>query len=374
MSNLNSQRNRAWIGVILLLLVVAGSVIQFRRTEKPVTAAVRSHEPAADEFEPMLVGEAQKPSALATQANIRSAPASPESDASLGEIFENDDVCALEKYIRRKREEKNTRSFQSEAESVYFASSPFSENYNEYLVGLSGQPGATTFHGRFLSALRLANWIDDGSKFDGFTDVPRAIDELNKLAHDDMGNAAPAAFAIAISKSIGKPVNDLTAMIRSSDRFNTYQLDYLRSMADFDDPRVTSMLMRVSHHATLAIPNWGLFKSEFVRATESDPELRGFVTDLMMKQAKETKQPSTELGYNVLQAAMARSIAGASRAYPTFKEIDAAFPQTHQGESEKFIRLLSDVAINNCDPKRIESLREFVRELRANNKHSGFAF
>ena len=70
--------------------------------------------------------------------------------------------------------------------------------------------------------------------------------------------------------------------------------------------------MRISHHATLAIPNWTAFKTEFIRATENDVELRNFVTDLMIKPAKEAKQPSTELGYNVMHAAMARAIAGAS--------------------------------------------------------------
>ncbi len=304
-----------------------------------------------------------------SSANFANA-AKTEPRPSLIEIFRTDDICALERFVSQKQTDKNHRTFQAEAQDTYFSKSAFKYQFDDYSIAVSGMPGAATKHGRFLSALRMANWIEDGAKFEGLIDVPRAIRDLKELAFQDAGNAAPAAFAYALSKGADP---SLATLIRSADRFDSYQLGYLQEMADLDDPRAVSLLVRVSHHANLAIPNWAAFRTEFTAATENENELRYIVTDLMIQNSKNAKKPSYELGYNVLEAATARNIAGAGRAYPNFKEIDAAFSDASRRSSKEFIDKLSEVATSGCDPKSVTAIKDYVRDLNASRRGLGLA-
>jgi hypothetical protein len=368
------MRSKRTLAILTVILVFLGWLIRSKSFE-PKAPAV---EPSANLSGPLAAESPPMNAASIAVAKTIQAPTREMKDTtpekplpSLSEIIRSDNICALEKFISRKRENKKLRTYQSEAEDAYFSNSPFKSRYMEYAIAISGMPGANTKQGQFLSALRMADWIEDGAKFEGLVDRRRALRDLKALAFEDGGNAAPAAFAYALGKGTDP---QLAQLIREADHFDTYQLDYLRALADFEDPSMVSFFIRVSHHATLAIPNWSKFKTEFILATENDLDLRLHVTDLMMKNAKESKNSSYELGYNVLETAYARSMAGGSRAYPKFTEIDAAFPLPNRADISNWEKLMSEVLASNCDLKKVETLRHFVREFRSKNPRSNLAF
>lgn len=298
--------------------------------------------------------------------------------AILREIFEKDDYCGLERLQTQYSEshplKKDRRYFSYEILMALFDSTAFSSHYLSYEVARLGGDDPTGYRfGRFTAALANARWLQPETDETSTAKPREAYRLMMLLVHDDPENAAPAAFALAMADTFnGKDGfefreterDELLSSLENATRFDTYMMSYLREMASLDDPRATAYLLRVGHLATLALPDWSLFQAGFKNATSDDPRLRLKVTDLMMAEAKNARRPSTALSYNVLETAVARALAGKSRAYPTFQDIDRGFLTDDKVEATLFEKALRHSSSDPCTPQYVENVRAYVQHLK----------
>lgn len=308
---------------------------------------------------------------------------------TIQELIRSDDLCALNrKFIRTDGSDENPSALKIEVENEYFKTSRFKDQFKDYRDAMSekfnNDGRIFGYYPRFLAALRKAGWVEATPAIE--VDKPNyiaAARELIQLAYEDKGNAAPAAFALALSQLIPESEkNDFTeserdetiALLTNSTHFDSYLLGFARAITQIEDTRAVSLTIRIGFLTTCAIPNWTKFKSAFVQATQDKIELRLKVTDLMIANAKEAKSPSYALGYSIMDSAFAKAIAGGARQYPTFREIDDAFPGHIKKSVDDIWRLLGDGDLGNtCGEPQVEKVRQYLTELKKTESGLGIA-
>lgn len=307
----------------------------------------------------------------------------------LDEIIAQDDLCGYEAYIQNKIGKGEDQSrVRDEIQKIYFSTTPLKNDFEHLERALEGKPVGGSHYVRFMSALGQAGWLESspskrGDKSQELSKMSIAIHQLLGLAKEDAGNAAPAAFALALIHShpneteLRYKIEDEAAreLLESATRFDSYQIDHARAVADFEDPSAVSYFIRVDYISTMSVPKWSSFKSGLTRATEQQSDLRLRVADLMIANSKNARQPSYAFGYSILENVIAQKLASHQRSYPDSKEIDAAFTPQNLELRDSVLKNVEHIFQDDgtCDPKRIQKVREDLRILRRGYGGLGFA-
>lgn len=302
------------------------------------------------------------------------------------ELLRTDDLCGLDrKFSRVDGEDEATRKKrQNQIEEEYFGASSFKDGFKDYRDSMGGMLTSSgrefSRYPRFLAALRRADWVDPSPQVAPYLNFVTATRELIRLAYEDRGNAAPAAFALAVSQLIPDKTeltngerDEILALLESATRFDSYLVGFARDISNIEDNRAVSLTIRVAFLANVAIPNWNKFKTEFIKATEDKVDIRLKVTDLMIAGAKEAKSPSYALGYSIMDSAFAKAIAGGARRYPTFTEIDAAFPGHLKKSVNDIFALLFEGDGKTCNESHVQKIRDYMSELKKTDSALGIA-
>lgn len=396
---MSAQKNRK--AKQKLFLVIAGTMgisgligaysVHITKTErqlKPLKAErqqampqVAKDKPLADEsnltLAPYSASPVQKAAPLGNATQLPSA----------SELIVSDDACRMLSLLKP----NSNSTMKQMVITTYLLSTPFRARFEEYSEILLGYDATRTSFGTFYLGLAHAHWLEN----EGWTNpyqrsYGRAARLLLQLARTDIGNAAPAAFAlIAIEAALIE--NDASLgisegekeeaieLILSATKFDSYTLSYLRELAAFEDPSAVSLLLRLQHLSNLAIPNWNEFRLRWGRSQSLKNEDKLKVVDLIAANALQAKKPSTQLGYSYLEQRFAQSLAGSARAYQTPEQIDSSFPIAHKSNLEKFINETDSQAPSSaCQDPRTDpttaKLRTYVKELRSLDAGLGVSF
>lgn len=333
-------------------------------------------------------GLAPRDGSSQTSGHASSPPQSKsETTPSASEILVSDDACRLLEILKP----NSNATIRKMVMTNYLMSTPFHRRFEEYSEVLLGFDATRTSFGAFYLGLAHAHWLES----QGWTNpyqrsYGRAARIFLQLARTDIGNAAPAAFAlIAIEaaliendQSLGiseGEKDEAIELLLSATKFDSYTLDYLRELASFDDPTAVSLLLRLQHLSELAIPNWNEFRSRWSRSRSIKSEDKLKIADLIAANAKQAKKPSAHLGYSYLEHRFAQSLAGGARAYETPEKIDASFPFAQKSNFELFAKETSSHgSASTCQEPRVDPtnvrLRAYVKELRNLDAALGVSF
>ncbi len=381
----NQVRGNTLFWVVSVTIILAGFFFCTRKNDSAREVTRDETSLAFDDTQEAvtsLIPSAQPSVASGTK------PESAQISKSIQELLRSDDLCGLDRTFSRVdgEDEATRKQRQNQIEDEYFQGTSFKNGFTDYREAMRGMfaNNGKEFgrYVRFLAALRRADWVEPSPEVSPYLNFVTATRELIQLAYEDRGNAAPAAFALAISQSIPeKEKNDFTnserqeaiALLESATRFDSYLVEFARDVSNIEDARAVSLTIRVGFLASVAIPNWTKFKTDFNKATEENIDLRLKVTDLMIAGAKEAKSPSYALGYSVMDAAFAKAIAGGARRYPTFTEIDAAFPGHLKKSVNDIFNILFEGDGKTCNEAHVQKIRDYMIELKKTESALGVA-
>jgi hypothetical protein len=302
-------------------------------------------------------------------------------------MIDTDDACRMLNLLKP----NSNSTMKRMVLTTYLLSTPFRARFEEYSEILLGFDATRTSFGTFYLGLAHAHWLDNKGWTNPYQrSYGRAARILLQLARTDIGNAAPAAFAlIAIEAALIEndaslgisegEKEEAVELILSATKFDSYTLSYLTELAAFEDPSAVSLLLRLQHLSELAIPNWNEFRLRWGRSQSLKNEDKLKVVDLIAANSQQAKKPSTQLGYSYLEQRFAQSLAGSARAYQTPEQIDSSFPTAHKSNLEKFMSQTDGHAPSSaCQDPRTDpttaKLRAYVKELRSLDAGLGVSF
>ncbi len=184
-------------------------------------------------------------------------------------------------------------------------------------------PAPTTRAGKFLLALRKSGMLE-GLDWEQ-PDFDQATSLMTELRNEDPDNAAPLLFQLMIEKKKGTDLEDLGDLLRdlvSARKFDTFYTQASRQFRDaavgWQDP--LSFMLVTQILSVMPVPNYQSIPSLVNEMSESAPELREHLADLMTQEGRDAQESSEALGYNVLDYSFGRAMT--DRGLPRSSEID----------------------------------------------------
>lgn len=177
--------------------------------------------------------------------------------------------------------------------------------------------------GKFMFALRKAGMVD-GLDWEQ-PDYEVAINVMNELRNEDPDNAAPAIFQLLIEQRRGTSLEDLGELVQEVANARKFDTFYTRAMKEFREAVIalqdpTSFMLSAQILSTMPIPTYNALTSLVNTLSESQPDLKENLAEVMTRPGREAAESHDIYGYNVLDYSYGRAFS--ERDLPRFNEIE----------------------------------------------------
>lgn len=340
----------AGIGILVLLAAIA-----FWRTEKPAT-------PNGESGTHSSRGASSTPSSLVATSVLKKSESvgeqSQKPEKTLEEILETDDVCLLNKKI------VSDKVFYEQASRVYFERSEFHDRYQDYQALLSGRRPNVDARTRFSFHMAQAGFLMKS----GHEIVSIALNqELARQGFAEMAALDPENSIFSIASLATKNLNpqlkdEFIARVLRSQKFDSYTIEYARDLASVDTLTATATILKIGHLAGFPVVDWMGVRDQLKINLKDHPEVLEKIGQLMVSQGLESKRPSRELGYPLLEYAVGRSLLKNFKV-PNYKDLNAILSGNTSDEDGTLFYELAD----GCSEETAQKIRSYYSNLRQNN-------